>query len=340
MFKAKRCLKLSKKMASIVELLQLSKRAKGDMMLSELNGLIGTKSMALAKKLSRIKAPSREAQSLIRLYRTSSTEKFTDREPTPLLMKANFRNLHALQARHSGALDSLIEIMLHEKREIDIDDPLIDHPEEILEAQIHLGVLIQHAAQISDTKSPKEHGIVSLDEALEDMADFARSQAIALANHNMTGNCPAIEFGRLADVKLVCVPPVAEFALVEAVKNAVYSTMMSESSKSSIPPPVIIMATEEDSQVVVQVVDQGVGMDESQCASALKFMRGSARSTKGLVDNNVSYQPMSSPLRGFGVGVCMSRLYLKATGAGSLSLSSAGPGQGATSTLSLWKPAV
>ena len=118
-------------------------------------------------------------------------EKFIDRtEVTPLLVKSNSRNLSQLQARHSGVVDALTEVMTTQS--FDQGDALPFHAEDILQEQICLGLLIQHAAQLADLK-PSEFGVVRIDESMEELCSFARMQAIALANHNMTVSCPPIE---------------------------------------------------------------------------------------------------------------------------------------------------
>lgn len=328
-------------MLSIEMLMKLASTSKKDKLLSSLNKIIGTKSEILGQKLSGLKHQSREVKSLVRLYQSSSTEKFVDRpDTTPLLIKANSRNLTQLQARHAGVIDALTEIMTSQS--FKESEEVASHSEDILQEQICLGVLIQHAAQIADLKAPREFGVIRIDEPVEELCAFARMQTIALANHNMAAICPAIEMEGVDNLKLTCVPSLVEFAILECLKNAVYSSMKMMSSDNNIkaPPPVVIRATEEERQITVEIRDQGVGMTAAECQAALLFDPGFARSTKGLVDQNRSYQPMSAPLRGFGVGCVLAKLHLHAVNLGDLRLVSPGPGLGATAVLMLAKPEV
>ena len=328
---------------SIEALIKMAKQAKKETLLSSLNHLIEANSLALGDKLAALKPPSKEVKSLVHLYRNSFVEKFIDRtEVTPLLVKSNSRNLSQLQARHSGVVDALTEVMTTQS--FDQGDALPFHAEDILQEQICLGLLIQHAAQLADLKTPSEFGVVRIDESMEELCSFARMQAIALANHNMTVSCPPIEMRGLdKNPKLTCVPSVVEFAILECLKNAVYSSIKkveSGNNKDQAPPSVVISVIDTKTHLVVEILDEGIGMDCSTCESALRFDLSSARSTRGLVDDNRSYQPMSAPLQGFGVGCVLAKLHLLAVNAGSIHLTSPGPGLGAAAVLRLRKPTV
>jgi hypothetical protein len=276
----------------------------------------------------------------------NSTANFVSKaeaQASPLLIKANARNLAQLAARHAGAIDTLVEIFsgLDEMTAAAKARESVS-PEAILEAQISLTILLEHAAEISDLKAPTALGVVRVREPLLSMCDYARTQTTALADHNVAEElCPSIEIDEdsMGGMMLTCVPSVVEFTLLESMKNAVYATMVQAKAdgRSSTPPPVVVRVAESADKVVVEVIDQGTGMTASECAAALQYRPYSARSTMGMVDDNLSYQPMSAPLRGFGVGCMLSQRYLNATALGHLTLSSPGRGQGATATLNLQK---
>ena len=157
-------------------------------------------------------------------------------------------------------MDSLTEIMI--QSDISANggnaNDIFKNPEVILEEQINLGILIQHAAQMVDLKAPKELGVVAIDKRLEEMVEFACSQATSLANHNMQGICPSIELQGLNDMTITCVPQVIEFGLVECLKNAVYSTMATNLVNET-PPPGLVNATRKNRRSLCESLMPGLG---------------------------------------------------------------------------------
>ena len=76
-------------------------------------------------------------------------------------------------------------------------------------------------------------------------------------------------------------------------------------------------------------------MKKNQLLHAFDFLHSSTIKPAALVDAQASYQPMSAPLKGLGVGLCMSKNYLTHFG-GELILAST-PGQGTIATIVLPK---
>ena len=76
-------------------------------------------------------------------------------------------------------------------------------------------------------------------------------------------------------------------------------------------------------------------MKSDQLLHAFDFLHSSTIKPAALVDAQASYQPMSAPMKGLGVGLCMSKNYLTHFG-GELMLVST-EGQGTTATIILPK---
>lgn len=146
-------------------------------------------------------------------------------------------------------------------------------------------------------------------------------------------------------LRVTCVPSLIRHALIETIKNAVQAIMQSydfippSSSASSQPMTwrsvnITLMATAES--VIIQIVDDGCGIDPRSTNNLFRFQWTSKLSPSKLVDLQTSYQPARSPLQGLGVGLCLAKENITHFG-GSLVLESQGVGKGAKVTMTISK---
>lgn len=153
------------------------------------------------------------------------------------------------------------------------------------------------------------------------------------------------------------IPSLVRFVVVELLKNAVHATIQKrisqreeEDNNNETKIGSLGLESERDhlstvrvelssttNEFSLSVIDSGVGMTASQIANSdLLYRLNQARTSASplleapsnfLLDRNVSYQPVTSPFQGLGVGLMLSRLYVEFLG-GSLTVESAGPGTG------------
>lgn len=161
---------------------------------------------------------------------------------------------------------------------------------------------------------------------------------------------------RIEDV--FTIPSLLRFVVIEILKNAVHATIQKhidqigekenrpgslglESEREHLS-KVKINLTSTVKECVITVTDSGTGMTEAQIANCSQLHKlknndgGTALSTLNdpsnkLLNRNVSYQPVTSPFQGLGVGLVLSRLYVEFLG-GSLTVQSSGPGLGTSVT--------
>jgi signal transduction histidine kinase len=152
-------------------------------------------------------------------------------------------------------------------------------------------------------------------------------------------------------INITCVPSFLRFALLEVVKNAVGATIeeYEENNRAlfaspevdlaemmSMAPICVITIHDTPDAVEVTVADQGVGMSPEEQKSAFDFLHSSTIKVGKLVDGQASYQPMSAPLKGLGVGLCISRTFVTHFG-GQLTVTSLGKRKGTVVSLKIPK---
>ncbi len=284
---------------------------------------------------------TRSIGSLQRLFKDTAenTARFASKkeegDATALMVKANAKSLEDLCARHDGVVETLTEIFASGSYSANAEKLLAA----LYADEIALSILVQHGADLTSRKHPHEFGVVRVNEPLHGVLDHASTLVTALAGHNYSDlELPSIEISpAAADVRLTCIPSVVEFAVVETLKNAVYATMEHHRKvEMEELPSVLVEVSEDASTLNIDIFDSGPGISPAAAARAYGF--AGAASTSSMVDEQTSYQPVSSPLRGFHVGIFLISRFLSSTNSGNFSLMNRPNGIGALARIALRKP--
>ena len=258
--------------------------------------------------------------------------------------------LASLDARHGMVIETFADAYSPQVK------PLFPR---LLRRQASISVLLQHAVGLTSTRYFNPTGAVDTADIVS-MCQDVKNQAIMLAEHQHNWSCDVqvkttstitTAPGYSNSINVTCVPSFVRFALLEVVKNAVGATIelyeernraLFASSEVDLAEmmshaPVCVMHIHDTPDAVeVTVADQGVGMTPDEQKNAFDFLRSSTIQVGKLVDGQASYQPMSAPLKGLGVGLCISRTFISHFG-GQLTVISKGKGQGTVVSLKLPK---
>jgi hypothetical protein len=183
-------------------------------------------------------------------------------------------------------------------------------------------------------------GCVVLNANINDICADARLQAITLADHNH-GYCPPIIFScndTVANAKLssvankvvttAAIPSMIRFIVLELLKNAIYSTLKQQEKDGIVNRDenfddidyavcVDVMDDVKNNNVVITISDSGTGFtaikgDFNEMIHHMQhqFRYGANKTMDELAySQHASYQPMSSPLNGCGVGLYVATLF-------------------------------
>lgn len=256
--------------------------------------------------------------------------------------------LASLDARHGMVIETLADAFSPHLQ------PILP---KLLRRQASISVLLQHAVGLTSTRYFNATGAVSTADIVS-MCQDVKNQAIMLAEHQHNWSCDvkvvmasSITTTAPSSIDMTCVPSFVRFALLEVVKNAVGATIeqyeqhnraLFDSSEidlaemMSMAPPCVIHIHERDEEVEITVADEGLGMTVDEQDRAFDFLRSSTIKVGKLVDGQASYQPMSAPLKGLGVGLCISRTFISHFG-GQLTVVSKGRQKGTLASLKVPK---
>ena len=317
---------------SVEWLLELAKSQQGRPMTPEINAIISKRASIVQKKFAQALHSvgpdgfhTRPATSLHRLFKdtVSSASRFAleerEKSRSMLLHKANAHHFEALTARHGGVIETMTEIFAGRANLNSAEEEVL--LEDLYEEEIALSILLQHGASLTNRKYPHAHGVVRVNESVQDILNHSVTLVTALAGHNYSNLAlPLIEVSpHAADSFLTCIPSVVEFTVVEALKNAVYATIQKHGKKDKEVPPVVIEVSQHShSTLRIDILDEGPGICPAVAKTAFTF--AGATSTSAMVDEQTSYQPVSSPLCGFHVGIFLLNRFLLGTNSGSFKL--------------------
>lgn len=213
-------------------------------------------------------------------------------------------------------------------------------------------LLQQSIALISREKASTVECVQEVD--LSDLVVEAKNQSRSLAEH-AHGIAPDIHIesvGGAYTSKVTCIPSMLSFAMTEILKNALYATIMRhiinkgyqidptmidsgdivDDDIGILLPPIGVRIHAYEDEVTVEFMDDGTGMTSEEQANCLEFLWKNSLNSDSMVDRNASYQPMTAPLQGLGVGLCLSSVYVSHFG-GSLEVYSKGKDGGVTVTI-------
>ena len=162
-------------------------------------------------------------------------------------------------------------------------------------------------------------------ELLEDIESAYEDARYLCEQHYIA--CPDLNVIKETGSSFTSVPAHNYLIFFEIFKNALRATVEHHGENCANLPPVNVKVTRESEMLVVDVEDQGGGMDVAQAEKASKFFSSTAE-----LDQMSLYQGAhSSPLAGHGFGLGIARLYCSYWG-GSLRVRS-DAGRGTTVSL-------
>lgn len=262
-------------------------------------------------------------------------------------------SIQSLDARHNITVETIVEINNE-------TNPLIrDLILSLLKRQIGISILLSHSVSLTSKSHFCETGCIKRVD-IKTICEDAINQTTNMVEHHYNDLfLPVITIVGEDIDKIVCIPSIVRFVLIEILKNAAVSTLEHFCITRRIDPSLLTLSPnarefddlrnnsssfnaifvklkENESYVTIDVEDRGVGMNTFELQSSTRFLQLSKQPTSLLVDSQVSYQPHSSPIRGLGVGLSLSQLFSRHFG-GDVILFSRGRGLGATVSLSIPK---
>jgi len=164
-------------------------------------------------------------------------------------------------------------------------------------------------------------------ELLEDIESAHEDARYLCEQHYLA--CPDLNVIKETDSSFTSVPAHNYLIFFEIFKNALRATVEHHGEDCANLPPVNVKVRKENEMLIVEVEDQGGGMDVDQVAKASKFFSSTAE-----LDQMSLYQGAhSSPLAGHGFGLGIAGLYCSYWGGSLLVNSEKGKG---TTVLLTW----
>lgn len=245
--------------------------------------------------------------------------------------------MQSLCTRHGLCVETISELLLHSRDLYVSSSGADDAAYRQLQLQASLSALLEHLAALHSARHPHYLSVATAYNCCVDV----KFNAISLAEHQENWS-PHIIIGGASDAAALMISSRVKFSILEALKNALGSTIdryrpllagIDVYDRVDEVPQVVVCVSEDERSIRIEVADRGAGLACADSAEdCFRFLRSASRRPSEMVDEQVSYQPMSSPLKGLGVGLSLSRLYMRQFG-GDVTLSSEGLGKGATACI-------
>ena len=259
-----------------------------------------------------------------------------------------------IETRHGNSVETLADAVISARHSEELIEPLSNSQigftglgllnGDSIESYLHSRLLIQLLCEhyISLNKG-KPEGAISLDADLIDVIQDAIQDANQICDANL-GICPdviiqPIENEENADfVARPLIRSWSHHAIVELAKNAMKSNVEkwqqeSSTTRDQLPPSVHIKVSRNADHLSIQVIDQGVGLNEERKQKAFQFASSSSQKRWDRLEAQQSYAAVREPLGSLGVGLPMSRMMLRVFG-GDLDLVNRDEG-GCTATMKI-----
>lgn len=224
----------------------------------------------------------------------------------------------SLESRHNLTIESFANIHKNTNQNI----------EPLLARQVLLQTLLSHGVQLTHTRHFSPTGCVNLKCHILNVIDGAVTQArfeaessllfrpevkVYVDSENKNENIEDGAFYK-EHFKAPCVPSSIHFIIVELLKNAIYATHKREKKTGNIVPPIELITSRSPSHLDIKVRDYGIGMDVESIKQCVLFLATATVAVDSLVDEQASYQPMSSPFQGLGVGLALAKIHAEMFG--------------------------
>ena len=247
--------------------------------------------------------------------------------------------MEQIRSRHANTVEDLAEVVVALRKVADLTDVHKDNEYQhkklllLVDSFLHRRCSIQLLCDhyIGFCKG-RPHGEVSANVNLWEVAHEASLEAQYVCEANL-GIAPEVSVqGDRNNVPLMhLIRPWVHHSLVEMCKNAMASSV--EKSKIDTPPIQLHIAHNSDQQTTtIQVIDQGIGLNDHSRGKAFTFAETShARRWDRLLEQQ-SYAPVREPLASLGVGLPFSRALMQIFG-GDVTLTENSNAPGCTATL-------
>ncbi|KAL3797107.1 hypothetical protein HJC23_000445 [Cyclotella cryptica] len=238
-----------------------------------------------------------------------------------------------IETRHGNSVETLADAVISARNVEEILTPLKNDPvsrldllnDSSIESFLHSRLLIQLLCEhyISLHKG-KPTGAISLDADLVDVVEDAVQDAKQVCDANL-GVCPEViirpmeTHGSKDFIARPLIRSWSHHAIVELSKNAMKSNIerwekVPSVVREQLPPAVFVKVIRDTDHLAIQVVDQGVGLDEERTQKAFRFASSSSQSRWNRLEAQQSYCAVREPLGSLGVGLPISRMMLRAFG--------------------------
>jgi len=171
-------------------------------------------------------------------------------------------------------------------------------------SQAQMDTLLRGRLSIQFLTSHFVKNSVRLNGSLQATVEDAVTEATHVCDaHHMTS--PSVDVQM--DGELPFVQPWMQHIFVELVKNAMHATVVRDRDDMT---PIFIQSRQQDREYIVEVIDNGVGVDSS---TEGLFHLGHSSDTKrwDRLDEQQSYAAVRSPMSSLGAGLTVSRLMLE-----------------------------
>ncbi len=255
---------------------------------------------------------------------------------SPLLQRQLGQACKEIYARHALTIETLAEIVI-DLRGILVDDEAKELPTTMKEVQSIVTTFLQsrlmtqllcdHVVDCMLNKERKPNGAISVNVNVQDLVQ----SAVLEARHLVEGNFvtvaeepldqaeeppepPHVVVQTSPELTATLVRPWLQYALVELFKNSLAVTMERNRRDDDHSPfwPMYVEISETPDNVILQLLDQGGGLQGPSKKDWFEF--ANRRDKWDRLDDQQTYATVSSPIRGFGVGLALSRLHLRQFG--------------------------
>lgn len=255
-----------------------------------------------------------------------------------------------IETRHGNSIETLADAVISARHVEELTEPLASAPrfdllnDESIERFLHSRLLIQLLCEhyISLNKG-KPTGAISLDADLVDVVEDAIQDANQICDANL-GVCPEVIIQPMeSDAKDFIARPLirswSHHVIVELSKNAMKSNVEKWTkepliTREQLPPCVYIKVLRNEDHLSIQIIDQGVGLDEERKKKAFRFASSSSQKRWDRLEAQQSYASVREPLGSLGVGLPISRMMLRVFG-GDLDLVNRYDSSGCTATMKI-----
>ncbi|KAL7481241.1 hypothetical protein ACHAW6_006914 [Cyclotella cf. meneghiniana] len=239
-----------------------------------------------------------------------------------------------IETRHGNSVETLADAVISARNVEEILTPLSKNEpvsalnllnDASIESFLHSRLLIQLLCEHYITLNKgKPTGAISLDADLVDVVEDAVQDAKQICDANL-GVCPEVVIrpiethGSKDFIARPLIRSWSHHAIVELSKNAMKSNIerwekVPSVLREQLPPCVFIKVIRDTDHLCIQVVDQGVGLDEERAQKAFRFASSSSQERWDRLQAQQSYCAVREPLGSLGVGLPISRMMLRVFG--------------------------